>query len=334
MDELTPPRDGTSGADGGVAYFVDRQPRAADFEHAVIAGLRAARKEIPAKFFYDDEGSHIFNRICGTEEYYVTRTEIGLLSDRSDDIRRLAGPGTVVIEYGCGSAAKINLLLDALKDPAEYAAIDISPEHLRFVVEDISARHPGLRVGGICADFTGGFELPSEVGGGGTKLGFFPGSTIGNQTPEEARGFLRRVRENVGDGGALLIGVDLKKDAGRLNRAYNDEAGHTADFNLNLLRRIERELDSEVNVDGFEHHAFYNEGEGRIEMHLRAKSAQRIRIGGETFRFSEGETIHTENSYKYTIGEFARLAAGAGFAVGATWTDAEDLFSIHFLKAA
>lgn len=334
MDELTPPRDGASGADGGVAYFVDRQPRVADFEHAVIAGLRAEQKEIPAKFFYDDEGSHIFNRICETEEYYVTRTEIGLLSDRRDDIRRLAGPGAVVIEYGCGSAAKINLLLDALKDPAEYAAIDISPEHLRFVVEDISARHPGLRVGGICADFTGGFELPSEVAGDGTKLGFFPGSTIGNQTPEEARGFLRRVRENVGDGGALLIGVDLKKDTGRLNRAYNDAAGHTADFNLNLLRRIERELDSEVNVDGFEHHAFYNEGEGRIEMHLRAKSAQRIRIGGETFRFSGGETIHTENSYKYTVGEFGELAARAGFAVGAAWTDANDLFSIHFLKAA
>lgn len=334
MDELTPPGDGGSGGDSGVAYFVDRQPQVADFEHAVIAGLRSARKEIPAKFFYDEEGSHIFNRICGTEEYYVTRTEIGLLSDRRDDIRRLAGPGAVVIEYGCGSAAKINLLLDALEDPAEYAAIDISPEHLRFVVEDISARHPGLRVGGICADFTGGFELPSEVAGGGAKLGFFPGSTIGNQTPEEAGAFLGRVRENVGDDGALLIGVDLKKDAGRLNRAYNDEAGHTADFNLNLLRRIERELDSEVNVDGFEHHAFYNEGEGRIEMHLRAKSAQRIRIGGETFRFSEGETIHTENSYKYTVGEFARLAARAGFAVGATWTDADDLFSIHFLKAA
>lgn len=334
MDELTPPGDGGSGGDSGVAYFVDRQPQVADFEHAVIAGLRSARKEIPAKFFYDEEGSHIFNRICGTQEYYVTRTEIGLLSDRRDDIRRLAGPGAVVIEYGCGSAAKINLLLDALEDPAEYAAIDISPEHLRFVVEDISARHPGLRVGGICADFTGGFELPSEVAGGGAKLGFFPGSTIGNQTPEEAGAFLGRVRENVGDDGALLIGVDLKKDAGRLNRAYNDEAGHTADFNLNLLRRIERELDSEVNVDGFEHHAFYNEGEGRIEMHLRAKSAQRIRIGGETFRFSEGETIHTENSYKYTVGEFARLAARAGFAVGAAWTDADDLFSIHFLKAA
>ena len=332
MDELTPPGDGAS---GGVAYFVDRQPRVADFEHAVIAGLRAAQKEIPAKFFYDEEGSHIFNRICGTEEYYVTRTEIGLLSDRSDDIRRLAGPGAVVIEYGCGSAAKINLLLDALEDPAEYAAIDISPEHLRFVVEDISARHPGLRVGGICADFTGDFELPSEVAaGGGTKLGFFPGSTIGNQTPEEAGVFLGQVRENVGDGGALLIGVDLKKDAGRLNRAYNDDAGHTADFNLNLLRRIERELDSEVNIDGFEHHAFYNEDEGRIEMHLRAKSAQRIRIGGETFRFSEGETIHTENSYKYTVREFGGLAAGAGFAVGATWTDANDLFSIHLLKAA
>ena len=328
MDELTPP------GDGGVAYFVDRQPQVADFEHAVIAGLRAARKEIPAKFFYDEEGSHIFNRICGTEEYYVTRTEIGLLSDRRDDIRRLAGPGAVVIEYGCGSAAKINLLLDALEDPAEYAAIDISPEHLRFVVEDISARHPGLRVGGICADFTGDFELPSEVAGGGAKLGFFPGSTIGNQTPEEAGIFLGQVRANVGDDGALLIGVDLKKDVGRLNRAYNDEAGHTADFNLNLLRRIERELDSDVNIDGFEHHAFYNEAEGRIEMHLRAKSAQRIRIGGETFRFSEGETIHTENSYKYTIGEFGGLAAGAGFAVGATWTDADDLFSIHFLKAA
>ena len=143
-----------------------------------------------------------------------------------------------------------------------------------------------------------------------------------------------QVRENVGGDGALLIGVDLKKDVGRLNRAYNDDAGHTADFNLNLLRRIERELDSEVDIDGFEHHAFYNEGEGRIEMHLRAKSAQRIRIGGETFRFSAGETIHTENSYKYTIREFGDLAAGAGFAVGAAWTDANGLFSIHFLKAA
>lgn len=315
-----------------IKRLLDFEPVADDFAAAVIAGLSADPKSIPPKFFYDATGSDIFNRICETEEYYVTRTEVALLKAIGPEIAKHAGPGVSVIEYGCGSSDKIRTLLDALDSPAEYWAIDISRDHLLSSSDAIGRDYPDLGVNAVVADFAAKLELPDRMAG--RKLAFFPGSTIGNQTPAEAEAFLTGVRAVVGDGGALLIGVDLKKDLDRLTRAYNDAAGHTADFNLNLLHRMRAELGAELDPDGFEHRAFFNSDQSRIEMHLSAKGAQTIRLGAHEFAFADGETIHTENSCKYDIAGFQALAARAGFEAVQSWTDADDLFSIHFLKSA
>jgi dimethylhistidine N-methyltransferase len=315
-----------------IKRLLDFEPVAEDFAAAVIAGLSASPKTIPPKFFYDARGSDIFNRICATEEYYITRTEIVLLNNIGAEIAAHAGPGVSVIEYGCGSSDKIRSLLDALGNPAEYWAIDISRDHLLRSADAIGRDYPSLGVNAVCADFAGRLELPGDMEG--RRLAFFPGSTIGNQTPIEAEAFLARVRAVVGGDGALLIGVDLTKDLERLTRAYNDAAGHTADFNLNLLHRMRAELGAELDPDGFAHRAFFNAGESCIEMHLAADGAQTIRLGTQDFAFADGETIHTENSYKYDIAGFQALAARAGFKAVQSWSDAEHLFSIHFLAAA
>ena len=315
-----------------IKRILDFEPAAADFAAAVIAGLSAHPKSIPPKFFYDARGSDIFNRICATEEYYVTRTEVALLAEIGADIAKHAGPGVSVIEYGCGSSDKIRSLLDCLDSPAEYWGIDISRDHLLRSADAIGRDYPGVAVHAVCADFASPLQLPGDMGG--RRRAFFPGSTIGNQTPKEAEVFLAGVRRVVGEDGGLLIGVDLRKDLDRLNRAYNDAAGHTADFNLNLLHRMRAELGAEVDPDGFQHRAFFNEEESRIEMHLAAKGAQTIRLGTREFAFADGETIHTENSYKYDIAGFQALAARAGFEAVQCWTDGESLFSIHFLRSA
>lgn len=322
------------GQPGSVDYFVDHEPKVEDFRSAVLAGLSATPKSVPPKFFYDERGSTLFERICETEEYYLTRTEIGLLRDKGPEIAELAGSQTVVVEYGCGSSRKVRALLDNLDAPAEYIGIDISREHLGRVMADIAGNYADMRVGGICADFSTELDLPREAGlNGERKLGFFPGSTIGNMSPGEARQFLSGVRRHVADDGALVIGVDLKKDEHVLNAAYNDAGGVTAAFNLNILHRMNRELDGRIEVDEFEHLAFYNQGEGRIEMHLKSRIDQTALIAGREFDFARGETIHTENSYKFHIEDFSELAARAGFATEAVWTDADDLFSIHYLNA-
>jgi dimethylhistidine N-methyltransferase len=315
-----------------IKRLLDFEPVADDFAAAVIAGLSADPKSIPPKFFYDAAGSDIFNRICETEEYYVTRTEVALLGEMGAEIAKHAGPGVSVIEYGCGSSDKIRTLLDALDGPAEYWGIDISRDHLLRSADAIGRDYPEIGVYAVVADFAEALELPDNMAG--RKLAFFPGSTIGNQTPAEAEAFLTGVRAVLGDDGALLIGVDLKKDLGRLTRAYNDAAGHTADFNLNLLHRMRAELGAELDAEGFEHKAFFNPDQSRIEMHLAAKGAQSIGLGGHMFTFADGETIHTENSCKYDIAGFQALAARAGFEAMQSWTDADDLFSIHFLKSA
>ena len=319
---------------GTIAYFIDHEPKLGDFRDAVVAGLSGEPKTIPPKFFYDEWGSALFHQICETEEYYLTRTEVELLRDKGPEIAALAGENTTVVEYGCGSSLKIRTLLDSLIEPAEYVAIDISREHLCRVAEDIATDYADIRVGAICADFTKDLELPAEAGiNGGRKIGFFPGSTIGNQTPEEASHFLARVRRQVDDDGALVIGVDLKKDPALLDAAYNDGDGVTAQFNLNVLGRMNRELDAVIDLDAFEHLAFYNAPEGRVEMHLKSRKAQSAVIAGREFSFAEGETIHTENSYKYHIGEFTEMAGEAGFSSTAAWTDENALFSIHYLTA-
>lgn len=317
-----------------IAYFIDLQPEVEDFLSAIIEGFSKKQKSLPPKFFYDAYGSQVFDEICKTPEYYVTRTEIALMKQIGGEIGELAGTGSVVVEYGCGSSLKIRALFDALIDPVEYMAIDISKKHLINTAEEIAADYPGLRVGAICADFSAPLQWPAQADqSGGRRLAYFPGSTIGNQTPDEAREFLVRVRQMVGGAGSLLIGVDLKKDTAILNRAYNDAAGHTADFNLNLLRRMNNELGASIDLAHFEHQAFYNEQASRIEMHLVSKAEQVLKIDGRDFQFQAEETIHTENSYKYSAAEFIEMAEGCGFKSVRSWVDEYNLFSIHYLDA-
>ena len=318
----------------GSFRVLDLKPRVEEFAVAALAGLAARPKAIAPKFFYDKRGSDFFNRICETPEYYVTRTELRMLDDFGPEIAALTGPAASVVEFGCGSPDKIRRLLAALDAPADYVAIDISYDQLVASAEEIAIENPDLNVSAICADFSAGFTLPPELcHGDGRRLAFFPGSTIGNQTPEEAEDFLQLVRGVVGAGGALLIGVDLKKDEAILNRAYNDSAGETAGFNLNLLHRMRDELGADLDPDAFAHRAFYNKTLGRIEMHLVSNDAQQVRLNGHKFAFAAGETIHTECYYKYELDEFADLAKRAGFAVRRSWADPGHLFSIHFLEA-
>ena len=319
-----------------LAFFIDLEPAVADFRESVVAGLSRMPKQLACKFFYDAAGMELFNRICETDEYYVTRTELALLRRIGPDVAALAGPDSAVIEFGAGSDLKVRLLLDALDRPAQYVPIDIAREPLRDATEAIARDYPAMRVGAVCADFTTLSALPDGAvrNGSGRRLGFFPGSTIGNFSRAEAADFLRLIRKVLGPGGALLIGVDLKKDVARLNAAYNDAAGYTAAFNLNLLHRMARELGAELDPGAFAHVAFYNESEGRIEMHLRSLKPQAIRVGADRFDLAADELIHSENSYKYAPAEFSALARGAGFRNGTVWTDPEKLFSIHYLTIA
>ena len=323
-------------SDTSLAFFVDLEPAIADFQESVVEGLSQTPKQLACKFFYDETGLDLFGKICETEEYYVTRTELALLREIGPEIAALAGPSRTVIELGSGSDLKIRLLLDALDRPAQYVPIDISPVHLRESAQAVAADYPAIRVGAVCADFTAPMSMPDDAiqATGGARLGFFPGSTIGNFAPDAAESFLRGVRPLLGSDGALLIGVDLQKDTDRLDRAYNDAAGYTAAFNLNILHRIAAELDASIDPEAFEHYAFYNQSEGRIEMHVRSRKTQTLRIGPTQFDIAAGELIHTENSYKYTLDGFAALAAAAGYQSAAQWTDADDLFSIHYLTAA
>ena len=314
-------------------FFIDYEPPSADFLSDVLAGLNAAPKFVPPKYFYDAEGSRLFDEICRTEEYYVTRTEIALLEETGPRLAELAGAGAVVIEYGSGSGWKSRRLLDSLEAPAAYMAIDISRDHLIAATAEIAADYPELTVGAICADFMSPIPLPEQLSGvGKRRLGFFPGSTIGNFSLVQAETLLTRVRGLLGPGGAFLVGVDLRKNSAILNRAYNDAAGQTAAFNLNLLRRMQSELGADLDLDDFDHLAFFNEEAGRIEMHLKALRDTEIRLGAKRFALRKGETIHTENSRKYTIGEFSALAERAGYETEEVFCDEDGLFSLHLLK--
>ena len=319
----------------GQILFFDLKPEEGNFLDDAIAGLSAQQKTLPPKYFYDQTGSLLFDRICETEEYYVTRTELALLNSIRLDIAELAGPRTTVIEYGSGASVKVRTLLDALEEPAEYVAIDISRYHLRTASQSIADDYPDLNVIALCADFTNEIDLPNEVNlGKELRLGFFPGSTIGNLSTEEAQQFLRYAKNLLEPNGALLIGVDLKKDPDTLTAAYNDASGITAKFNKNILVRMKNELGAKVDVDAFDHYAFYNEPQGRIEMHLKAKHDQEILIGNRNFELRAGESIHTENSHKYDMDRFAALAEGAGFKRTAAWTDDAQYFGIFFLSAS
>ena len=312
----------------------DLEPSTEEFRIAVLAGLGQRQKSLPCKFFYDAEGSRLFDQICELPEYYPTRTELKLLTDEAGEIARLIGPRARLVEFGSGAGIKIRLLLNALDRPAGYVPVDISREHLMMAAADLARDFPKLQIAPICADYTQPFALPAPAGlQPVTTVGFFPGSTIGNFTPTEARAFLTRARRLLGPGSSMVVGVDLRKDAGILVPAYDDAAGVTAAFNLNLLVRINRELDGDFALDQFAHEARWNDSQGRIEMHLVSRRDQQVRIGSDRFTFREGETIHTENSHKYTLDGFRALAVEAGYKPRAAWTDAAGLFSVHMLEA-
>jgi len=313
------------------AYFYDYHPAPADFFREVVDGLRRRPRYIPPKFFYDDTGSRLFDAICKLPEYYLTRTETRLLQDKRSEIAELAGPDCVLVEPGSGSSDKVRLLLDALR-PRMYVPIDISKDYLRTVADNLAADYPWLEVRAACADFTQLVDIPFFPAGV-RRVAFFPGSSIGNFDPDAAVVFLRDIAAMVGPGGGLLIGVDLKKDPALLHAAYNDAQQVTAAFNLNLLSRINRELEADFRLDDFRHQAFYDPAKGRIEMHLVSRRDQQVHIDGEVFEFHAGESIQTENSYKYWVDELQQLAARAGFTPQRVWTDAEDLFSLHFFVA-
>jgi len=309
--------------------FEDALFSESDFQTDVIDGLGQTQKRIPPKYFYDHRGSELFDRICELPEYYPTRTEIGILKSRVREIARLIGPGSVLIELGSGASKKVRLLLEALR-PAAYVGVDISREFLLGATGRLARDYPWLRVRAVCADLCAPFpalEMPA-----GQRVAFYPGSSIGNFDPDEAVALLKRVRTLVGEGGRLIIGVDLKKDPTILHAAYNDAAGVTAAFNLNLLSRMRRELGARLDPAAFDHHAFYNDEHGRIEMHLVSRRSQQIGINGHRFLLDTGETIHTENSYKYNLDEFGEHGRRAGFATERSWTDAGRLFGVCCLR--
>ncbi len=312
--------------------FHDLHPDTGSFLDDVIAGLTRARKTLPPKYFYDGRGCELFEAICRTPEYYVTRAEIALMRVQAAAMARRLGARCAVVEYGSGSGRKTRILLEALA-PVAYAPVDIARGQLLATASRIARDFPAVAVTAVCADYSRALRLP-RLGGPQPRrrIVYFPGSTVGNFTPAEAAGFLVNVRRVVGAGGGLLIGVDLKKDPARLNAAYNDRRGVTAAFNLNLLARINRELGADFVLRAFRHQAFYNEPRGRIEMHLLSLKDQRVSVGGRVIRFRAGESIHTENSCKYSVQGFRTLARDAGFEPVECWTDPEKLFSVHYLS--
>jgi dimethylhistidine N-methyltransferase len=303
-----------------------------EFAHDLMRALASQPRTVSPKYFYDEEGSRLFDRICELPEYYPTRTELGILTHAAGDIAAQMGPHAEIVEFGAGSLRKVRLLLDAMDRPARYLPIDISGEHLARSAIALQRDYPGLDVQPVVADYTQRLLLPAALPGAGQRVGFFPGSTIGNFTPAEALHFLQ-VAGQVLRGGALLLGADLVKDPDVLHAAYNDAQGVTAAFNLNLLARANRELGTRFILDQFAHSAFYNAPQQRIEMHLVSRRRQKVALGGECYEFDEGETLHTENSYKFTIESLRTLALKAGFLPGPVWTDPGRQFSVHWLRA-
>ena len=306
-------------------------PQMAEFAADVIARLTATPKRLSPKYFYDSRGSELFEEITEQPEYYPTRCELEILRTHAVDIAELIPQGAALIEFGSGSSLKTRLVLDAATQLAAYVPVEISGDFLQDQAEVLRAEYPRLAILPVVADFTVPFALPSEVEPM-PKVGFFPGSTIGNFDPHDAGAFLRHAGGILGVGASLIIGIDLVKDPAVLQRAYNDEKGVTAAFNRNVLGRINRELGGNLDIDGFEHHAFFNRERSRIEMHLASRSRQRVSVCGEPISFRAGETIHTESSYKYSIESFRALARGSGWVPVSMWTDHDGYFSVHALR--
>ena len=309
-----------------LAVIGDAPPSRGDFASDLLAALAQRPRAIAPKHFYDAAGSALFERICELPEYYPTRTELTLLRRHAREMAECIGADAEIVEFGAGSSRKVRLLLDALRTPRRFVPIDISAEHLHEAAARLRADYPALEVLPLAADFTRRLTLPPAAG---SRVGFFPGSSIGNFDPDDALAFLRAAAAVLDRG--LLIGVDLVKDPARLHAAYNDAAGVTAAFNLNLLARANRELGADFDLAAFDHYAYYDPRRQRIEMHLVSRRAQTVRLCGQAFGFDAGESLHTENSYKYTVEQFHALAREAGYRPGAVWVDDERLFSVHWL---
>jgi dimethylhistidine N-methyltransferase len=313
--------------------LVDFHPPRADMRADVLEGLSRSQKELSPKYFYDERGSHLFEDITRLPEYYLTRTEDSIMEAYLPDMARLIGPGVAVVEFGSGTGEKIRRLLKHLDAPVASVPVEISRNHLLASAHSLAADHPELEVVAVCADFTRPFELP-PITGARRRLVFFPGSTIGNFPPDEAVNLLKVMRQVAGDNGGLLIGADLAKDKATLEAAYNDSQGVTAAFNLNLLHRINHELQADFDPDAFRHMAIYNERAGRIEMYLVSQVTQVAHINGHSFAFTRDEHILTEYAYKYELQSFAEMVASAGFKTERVWTDEQDHFSVQYLVAA
>ena len=307
-------------------------PSASGFLHDLQHALAAAPHAISPKYFYDARGSQLFDRICELPEYYPTRTELALLAGHAREIAAQIGPRAEIVEFGAGSCTKVRLLLDAMDQPLRYLPIDISGEHLGQAAATLRQAYPSLVVEPVVGDYTAAVALPAPLPGTGRRVGFFPGSTIGNFSPAEALAFLRMAAQ-VLRGGALLLGADLIKEPAVLHAAYNDAQGVTAEFNLNLLARANAELGANFVLEQFAHAAFYNAGLRRIEMHLVSREHQTVTLGGQRYEIAEGQSLHTENSHKFTVDSLRALAEQAGLRPGPVWTDPDRLFSVHWLHA-
>lgn len=314
-----------------LAIANDSAPELAEDRAAVMRGLTAKQKRISPKYFYDERGSELFDRICDLPEYYLTRTELELMDAHLDEVASLVGPQAAVIEFGAGSSLKIRQLLDRLEAPAAYVPVDISVDYLVRQVEDLARDYPDIHVQPVCADFTKPFELPRHPVEPARNLVFFPGSTIGNFTRNDALELLKVMRLEAKEDGALLVGVDLRKDRATVEAAYNDSQGVTAEFNLNVLRRLNRELDADFDLERFRHQAVYDSKEGRIEMRLVSLVEQQVTVAGHTLSFDEDEYIITEYSHKYSIEEFHDMATRAGCSPRECWVDENQHFSLHYL---
>jgi dimethylhistidine N-methyltransferase len=306
-----------------------RQEELTRFASDALEGLRVIPKRIPAKYFYDATGSELFERITEQAEYYPTRCEIEALTAHAKEIAAVIPQGAALVEFGSGSNRKARIVLAAAPKLAAYVPVDINGEMLQAEAAELRADFPGLSILPVGADICYPFDLPPAAAAAKTRVGFFPGSTIGNFEPHEAASFLRNAAKILAPGARLIIGVDLIKAPEILNAAYNDAAGVTEAFNLNLLKRVNRELGSNFRLECFEHHAFYNRERNRIEMHLASLKRQKVKLLGETIDFRAGETIHTENSYKYSVDSLRALARGVGWAPDGMWTDKQGYFCVH-----
>lgn len=318
--------------DHQLAPFRDLDAEHRQFRDDILKGLARSPKRLPSKYFYDDRGSALFEQICDQPEYYLTRTELALLEDRAEEIAAAIGPRAMVVEYGSGSGIKTERLLDALVDPVAFVPIEISPAALQGSLAQWSARFPQLELLPLCADFSQNLALPAPQRPAASVLIFFPGSTLGNLETTQAVALMQVMAEEMGDRGAALIGIDLVKETERLEAAYNDAAGVTAAFTLNLLGRVNRELDADFDLARFAHRARFNEDAGRIETHLVSGAAQQVQVAGQRFAFAAGEAMLVEYSAKYTHAGFAGMAAAAGLRVDRCWTDRAADFALCLLR--